>query len=277
MPEKSDWNPPASAVPVWEGTPPGYQSKYHQPFPTLAPFLVNNSQPSGAVVVLPGGGYGRKAGHEAEPVARWLNTLGISAFVLDYRVAPYQHPIPLLDARRAIQLVRSRATEWGVDPGRVGILGFSAGGHLASTTGTHFEAVQDGAAAAAAAGIDQFSFRPDAMILCYPVISFSEYAHAGSMENLLGPRPAADQRAWLSNEKQVSAQTPPTFLWHTADDQSVPVENSLMFASALARNKVRFELHVFEHGDHGVGLAQGHPYAGSWTELCGNWLKNIGF
>jgi acetyl esterase/lipase len=273
MPEKSDWNPPASAVPIWDGTPPGYQPKYNQPFPTLTPFLVNSGRPSGAVVVLPGGGYGRKAEHEAEPVARWLNTLGISAFVLDYRVAPYRHPIPMLDARRAIQLVRSRAAVWAVDPDRVGILGFSAGGHLASTTGTHFEA----ASIDAISSLSQFSFRPNAMILCYPVISFGEFAHVGSMENLLGPQPEGSQRKWLSNEQQVSAETPPTFLWHTADDQSVPVENSLRFAEALARNKVNFELHVFEHGDHGVGLAQAHPYAGSWTELCGAWLKNIGF
>ncbi len=265
------WNPPDTALPIWQGEPPGYQNDSGQPVPTLTPYLMPGSG-AGAVVVLPGGGYGMKAAHEAEPVALWLNSLGISAFVLDYRVAPYRSPIPLLDARRAIQMVRSRAAEWRVDPRRVGILGFSAGGHLASTTGTHFQPLpgpQD--------AVSQFSFRPDALILCYPVISFGQYGHVGSMENLLGANPPDSLRDAFSNEKQVSAQTPPTFLWHTASDQAVPVENSLLFSRALSTCSVPFELHVFASGEHGLGLAADHPYAARWTDLCARWLDNLGF
>jgi acetyl esterase/lipase len=272
MTDLSLWAPPADALSIWDGTPPGFRPEYGQPVPTLMPYLVSSRQPGAAVVVLPGGGYQVKAAHEAEPIALWLNSLGISAFVLDYRVAPYHSPVPMLDARRAIQFVRSRAAQWQVDPQRVGILGFSAGGHLASTAGTHFEDVPSPDDALA-----KFSYRPDALILCYPVISFGEYGHVGSMENLLGVNPPENLREAFSNEKQVSAQTPPTFLWHTATDAAVPIENSLMFARVLAACKVPFEIHVFASGEHGVGLAQGHPYAEPWTDLCGRWLRNLGF
>lgn len=276
MPEKSGWNPPASAIPIWDGTPPGYQPGYGQPVPTVTPYLSQHNSLSSAVVVLPGGGYTHKAGHEAEPVAHWLNTIGISAFVLDYRVAPYRHPIPMMDARRAIQIVRSRAKSWAVDPTRVGVLGFSAGGHLASTIGTHFADLPESTAVNSSA-VDKISARPDALILCYPVITFGEYGHQGCIDNLLGTKSPKEMRDRLSTEKHVSEQTPPAFLWHTMDDQSVPVQNSLLFAQALARFKIPFKLHIFEHGRHGLGLAEGDSYAGSWTELCARWLKNIGF
>lgn len=269
------WSPPAHAVPLWETSAPGYRPEFGQPTPTITPFLVRSQRPVGAVVVLPGGGYGVKAGHEAAPVAEWLNTLGIAAFVVDYRVAPYRHPIPMLDARRALQLVRSRAERWHIDPGKVAILGFSAGGHLASTVGTHFEPVIEPAPAGDA--VDALNSRPDALVLCYPVISFSECGHTGSMENLLGPEPPEALRQAYSNELHVSHQTPTAFLWHTANDQAVPVENSLRFARALDAHHIPFELHVFADGVHGVGLAQGHPYAEPWTDLCGRWLKNLGF
>lgn len=272
MADPSQWNPPPSAAPIWPGTPPGFSPAYDQAPPTIAPYLAPGAALHGAIVVLPGGGYGRKAPHEAEPVALWLNSLGISAFVLDYRVAPYRSPIPLLDARRAIQLVRSRAAEWAVNPQRVGILGFSAGGHLASCAGTHFESL-DGPEDT----VSRYSSRPDAMILCYPVISFGRFGHLGSMENLLGTNPPESLREAFSNEKQVSPQTPPTFLWHTADDGSVPVENSLMFAQALRACQVPFELHVFPSGQHGLGLATDHPHANAWTALCGKWLKSLGY
>lgn len=263
-----DWNPPASAIPIWEGNPPGYVSAYGQPVPTLMPYLVANARPTAAVVVFPGGGYTHKAGHEAEPVARWLNTLGISAFVLDYRVAPYQHPIPLEDARQAIRLVRSRCEQWSIDPRRVGVLGFSAGGHLASTLGTHLEKE---------AGSGRVSSRPDALILCYPVITFGEYRHQGCVDNLVGVQPDPALLDALSNEKRVSDRTPPAFLWHTADDQAVPVENSLLFAQSLAQHRIPHELHIFEHGHHGLGLAEEDTYASPWPALCGRWLKNLGF
>jgi acetyl esterase/lipase len=269
----SDWTPSPSTVPLWPGTPPGFQAEIGQPPPSLTPYLAGAGSPRGAVVVLPGGGYGMKAAHEAEPVARWLNGLGISAFVLDYRVAPYRHPVPLLDARRAIQLVRARARAWSVDPGRVGILGFSAGGHLASTAGTHFEAIP----ATPDDVVSARPFRPDAMVLCYPVISFGRHRHQGSMENLLGLDPPEALRDSLSNELHVTAQTPMAFLWHTANDEAVPVENSLLFAGALSAHQVPFELHVFADGVHGVGLAEGHPSAGPWTGLCARWLSAQGF
>jgi acetyl esterase/lipase len=268
------WNPPSNAMPLWQSLPPGFAPAYGQPVPTLTPYLVSGPGQVGAVVVLPGGGYGIKAGHEAEPIALWLNSLGITAFVLDYRVAPYRHPIPLLDTRRAIQLVRSRADEWAVDPQRVGILGFSAGGHLASTAGTHLEDFPVSQEQDRLSGIN---FRPDAMILCYPVISFGKFGHVGSMENLLGPNPSAEHREAFSNEKHVTAQTPPTFLWTTATDEAVPVANSLMFSQALSDCKVPFELHIFPNGEHGLGLATGHPDAGSWTNLCARWLDHLGF
>ena len=269
------WQPPANALPIWGETTPGYRPEFGQPVPTLTPYLVNSSTPTGAVVVCPGGGYGMKAAHEGRPVAEWLNGLGISAFVLDYRVAPYRHPIPLSDARRAIQLVRCQAYQWGVNPNKIGILGFSAGGHLTSSAGTHFEDLPGlDLPSDSAAG---FSFRPNALILCYPVISFGPFGHMGSMENLLGPNPPQEQRAFFSNETQVSDQTPPTFLWHTATDAGVPVENSLMFASALSARHIPLELHVFGEGEHGIGLAEGHPSAEPWTDLCARWLHQQGF
>ena len=205
-------------------------------------------------------------------------SLGISAFVLDYRVSPYHHPIPLLDARRAVQVVRSRAREWSLDPQRIGVLGFSAGGHLASTVGTHLEEITSPEVSAPVRdAISSQNFLPNALILCYPVISFCQFAHSGSMQNLLGTDPSGEWITALSNETQVTDRTPPTFLWHTAADQSVPVENSLMFASALSAHRVPFELHVFDQGAHGLGLAQDHPSAQAWTGLCAAWLHRIGF
>jgi len=223
--------------------------------------------------MLPGGGYMMKAAHEGEPIARWLNSLGISAFVLDYRVAPYRHPVPLLDARRAVQFVRARSAEWNTDAARVAVLGFSAGGHLASTLGTHFEALS----AETNDETSRQNFRPDALILCYPVISFGQYRHHGSMENLLGSNPSDELRQSLSNELQVSKDSPPAFVWHTASDASVPAENSLLFAGALSACRVSFELHVYASGEHGLGLAEGHPSAAPWPDQCARWLHNQGF
>jgi len=241
--------------------------------PALTPYLVKSEQPTAAVIVLPGGGYVGRASHEGEPIALWLNRLGVNAFVLDYRVAPYRHPSPLADAQRAIRYVRCHSDEFRVDPARIGILGFSAGGHLAATAGTHYDAgLPD-----ATDPIDRVSCRPDALILCYPVISFGEYRHNGSMANLIGEHPADELRLHLSNELQVTADTPPTFLWHTADDGSVPVENSLMFASALSRHRVPFDLHIYESGHHGLGLAEEEPESHTWTTVCALWLAKHGY
>lgn len=241
--------------------------------PAITPYLAEGEGASSAVIVCPGGGYVRRAPHEGEPIALWLNGLGISAFVLDYRVAPYKHPAPLADAQRAIRTVRSRAAEWGIDRQRIGILGFSAGGHLASAAGTHYDAGDP----QALDPVERESSRPDCMVLCYPVISLIHHAHQGSRINLVGEEADEALCRLLSNELQVTPDTPPTFLWHTSDDPSVPVENSLMFAEALSRNKVAFELHSYMSGRHGLGLAETHPEAHTWTHLCGLWLKRIGF
>jgi acetyl esterase/lipase len=258
---------------LWPQSVPYAQGNGPEDTPSLTPYLVENNERAGAVIVCPGGGYRVRAAHEGEPIARWLNSIGIHAFVLSYRVAPYTYPSALLDARRAIRTVRHRAEEWRIDPGKIGILGFSAGGHLASTAGTHYDQGNGGDAEP----IERESSRPDALILCYPVITFGEYRHHGSMIALLGETPEEARRLSLSNEKQVTADTPPTFLWHTADDEGVPVENSMLFAQSLSVNKVPFELHVYESGRHGLGLAEDDASVGTWSTLCGLWLKKRGF
>jgi acetyl esterase/lipase len=261
------------AVFLWPDGAPGAKGDTLEDKPRITPYLVPGAGPNACVVVCPGGGYSGRAAHESEPIARWLNTLGISAVVLDYRVKPYQHPIPLGDAQRAIRFVRAKAAEWRIDPRRVGILGFSAGGHLAASASTIFDAGNPNAPDP----IDRQSCRPDATVLCYPVISFGEFRHNGSMVNLLGKDPDSKLRESLSLETRVTPQTPPTFLWHTSDDQAVPVENSLLYAMALRRNKVPFALHVFPHGPHGIGLAANVPEARQWPTLCAEWLKGLGF
>jgi uncharacterized protein YaiI (UPF0178 family)/acetyl esterase/lipase len=262
-----------SKILLWPDGAPGAMGTSPEDCPHIIPFLVDSPKARGLVVVCPGGGYGMRAPHEGDPIAQWLNGLGISAVVLHYRVAPYMHPYPLLDAQRAIRLVRYHASDWNVDPRHIGILGFSAGGHLASTAGTHYDLGDE----YAPDPIDRISCRPDAMILCYPVISFGKWRHHGSMVNLLGENPDEELRQNLSNETRVTEDTPPAFLWHTADDEAVPVENSLAFASALSRHKVPFALHIYPHGRHGLGMAEEDPQARTWTDLCGKWLIQLGF
>lgn len=228
-----------------------------------------------AVVVCPGGGYQRLAAdHEGRQFGEWFNSLGVTAFVLQYRLGPrYRHPAPLQDAQRAIRLVRARAAEWGVDPARVGILGFSAGGHLASTAATHFDAGR----LESADPIERQGSRPDFAVLAYPVVSLVDPpAHSGSRRNLLGEPPDPTLVELLSNERQVTARTPPTFLFHTADDASVPVANSLLFFDALQKAGVPAALHVFEHGKHGVGLAASDRSLSAWPRLCASWMDGLG-
>lgn len=259
---------------LWPGNAPGALGQGVEDRPNLTLYLVDDDKTRGLVVVCPGGGYVGRAPHEGEPIAQWLNGLGLHAVVLNYRVAPYRHPYPLMDAQRALRLVRYHAADWGVDPQRVGILGFSAGGHLAATAGTHF----DSGSPSASDPVEAVGCRPDFMILCYPVISFaSEYSHVGSCHNLLGPNPSLELRLLLSNEQQVTEATPPTFLWHTANDAGVAVENSLMFAAALSRHGVPWELHVFPDGPHGLGLADEHPQVRAWPALCAAWLIEGGW
>jgi len=260
---------------LWPDGAPAAVGKEPADVPTLTVFAAPKDKATGAaVIVCPGGGYSHLADHEGRPVAEWLNKLGISAFVLKYRVGPrYHHPQPLQDAARAIRTVRARASEWQLDPNRIGILGFSAGGHLASTIGTHFDAGK----ADAVDPIERVSSRPDLMILIYPVITMREFTHAGSKRMLLGEGAPGELVKLLSNDEQVTKETPPAFLIHTADDPGVPVENSLRFAAALRKARVPVEIHVYEHGPHGFGLGVKDPILATWPQRCAEWLKMHGF
>ena len=229
----------------------------------------------GAIVVCPGGGYAALAAHEAEPVADWLNRLGVTAFLLRYRVAPHaRHPAMLADAQRAVRTARAYAARWRIDAQRIGILGFSAGGHLAATAATLFDAGD----AHAADPVERASSRPDAAILIYPVITLEgPFAHAGSRANLLGETPDLDLIRALSLHLRVSGETPPMFLVHGAEDAGVPCENSLLMAQALSQARVPFELHIYERGRHGFGLQPTAPGVSPWTERCAEWLRTRGF
>jgi acetyl esterase/lipase len=257
---------------LWPGGAPGAQGTEDIDQPSLAPYLAPAGRGTGtAVIVCPGGGYGGLSmDKEGDQIAKWLNSLGVTAFVLKYRLGPkYHHPVELGDAQRAIRTVRSKASEYRLLPDRIGIMGFSAGGHLASTAGTHFDAGD----ASAADPIDRLSSRPDFLVLCYPVISFGQFAHQGSKRNLLGENPDPKLVESLSNETQVTAQTPPTFLFHTTTDAAVPVENSVMFYAALRKAGVPAELHIYERGPHGVGLAQTDEALSSWPARLADWLR----
>lgn len=266
-------------IPLWSGPSPGSLSDGPNDTPTLTVFLADPAKATGAAMVIcPGGGYGGLASHEGVDYARWLNEAGISAFVLKYRLGTsgYRHPAMLQDASRALRIVRARAEEWKVDAKRVGIMGSSAGGHLASTMMTHFDSGQQDASDS----IERQSSRPDLGILCYPVITMGKYTHTGSRRNLLGTNPPPELVDLLSNEKQVTSNTPPCFVWHTWEDTTVAVENPMMFAEALRKAGVRFELHIYEKGRHGMGLGtrewkpeNRHP----WTGECLRWLRERGF
>ena len=249
---------------LWPDGAPGAMGTADEDKPAITVYLADPkiAVPT-AVVVCPGGGYAHLAmDHEGKQIAQWLNSLGITAAVLKYRLGPkYHHPVELGDAQKAIRVMRSRAAEYHISPDRIGIMGFSAGGHLSSTAATHFDTA------------DGISSRPDFAVLCYPVITFGEFAHAGSRKNLLGDNPDPKLVELLSNEKQVTAQTPPTFLFHTTTDATVPVENSVMFYMALRKAGVPAEMHIFQNGPHGVGLAPTDATLSVWPELLANWLR----
>jgi acetyl esterase/lipase len=264
--------PPAAEL-LWANGAPGAQGEADADKPALTPYLVPAGRGVGtAVIVCPGGGYtGLATDKEGTQFAQWFNSIGVSAFVLKYRLGPkYRHPVELGDAQRAIRMVRARAEEFRVQPDRIGIMGFSAGGHLASSAGTHFETVSP----TAGDPIDKVSSRPDFLILGYPVISFTtSYVHRGSMRALLGDNPDPKLVESMSNELQVTAQTPPTFLFHTNADTGVPPENSVLFYMALRKAGVPAELHIYERGPHGVGLAQTDEALASWPGRLAAWMR----
>lgn len=268
-------------ITLWQSDAPHSAGQEAGDQPRLHLYRVDSDKPAPAIVILPGGGYGHLAAdHEGSQIAKFFNDHGMTAAVCFYRHRGqgnsgkgYGHPIPLLDAQRAVRMVRANAKQWNVDPQKVGIIGFSAGGHLASTVSTHF----DSGDSKADDSVNRVSSRPDFAILGYPVISLGEpHTHKGSQRNLLGENPDPELVRSLSNEKAVTAQTPPTFLFHTAEDKGVPAENSLVYISALIRAGVPAELHLFETGRHGIGLGADQPGAKKWPELCVTWLQNRG-
>jgi len=267
-------------IDIWEGL------KYHGEMddgfrPVMDTYILAGNKVRGAVLVCPGGGYGHTSPREAEAVAIQFNAAGFHAFVLYYSVAPRRHPQPILDLSRAMCIIRENAEEWKVDPNKIAVCGFSAGGHLAASLGVHWTKpyIQN------AEGIKEQMNRPNALILCYPVITFGEFTHKGSVMNLLGDDAINSELLnEMSLENQVNENTPPSFLWHTFEDKAVPVENSLMFAQALRKNKIPFEMHIYPSGSHGLSLANEEtstsssqiiPQVATWMGLCVTWLKKV--
>jgi acetyl esterase/lipase len=264
-------------LPLWPQGAPGAQGTEAVDIPQVRIYSADPSTANGAcVVVLPGGGYSHLAtDHEGHQVATWLNSIGVTAAVVSYRLGPkYHHPAPLQDAQRGIRYVRAHAQELKIDPHRVGIMGFSAGGHLASTVSTHFDQGDEKSDDPVA----RQGSRPDFAILGYPVISLrSKFTHGGSKKNLLGNNPDPALVENLSNETQVTDKTPPTFIFHTNEDKGVPVENSLVYFQALRDHGVPAEMHIYQKGPHGVGLAPKDPVLNTWKERLADWLKVNGF
>jgi len=258
---------------LWPNGAPGAVGQEDKDKPSLTVYLPPMGKANGAAVVIcPGGGYGALAvDHEGKQIAEWLNSLGVAGFMLKYRLAPrYHHPAPLQDAQRALRIVRANAKKWNLDPKRIGIWGFSAGGHLASTAGTHFDNGHP-----AEDPVEEASCRPDFLILAYPVISMEPgTTHLGSRVNLIGKNPDPKLVETLSNEKQVSAETPPTFLFHTSTDSAVLPENSIQFYLALRKARVPAELHIYEKGPHGVGLAPKDPILSTWKDRLEAWMRD---
>ncbi len=262
---------------LWPDGAPGAKGDSPNDKPTLILYPAKENPSGTAVVVCPGGGYGGLAmGHEGHEIADWLNKNGISAFICDYRHRGkgYGHPYPMMDAQRAIRTVRTNAKKWKVDPEKIGIIGFSAGGHLASSCATHksIGELDD------SDSVNKSSCNPNFAILCYAVIGFDKlYTHRGSQRNLIGKDAEKELVAFYSNEDQVTKETPPCFLWHTTADKGVPVENSIQFYLACKNKGVSAALHVFDKGRHGIGLAKGMKGAEAWPKLCIDWIAEEGF
>jgi acetyl esterase/lipase len=264
--------PPPQKTTLWPGAAPLARGNSDADKPAITVYLPTPSKStSPAIVICPGGGYqALMESYEGHDIAKWLVERGIAGIVLKYRVK-YPHPAPMLDAQRAMRIVRTRAKDWNLDPKRIGIMGFSAGGHLASTVGTHFDAGDPNSQDY----FDRASCRPDFMVLVYPVITMGEKTHGGSRDVLLGPTPTPDLVTLLSNEKQVTAKTPPTLLVHAKTDTLVPVENSAMFYEALKANKVPADFMELPEGAHGLGCGQG-PLWAAWQARCLQWLATRG-
>ena len=280
-------------IPLWSGDVPNFQKTDETEVtdssdivrismvqtPAIEVYLPSKKNATGqAVVICPGGGYRILAyDWEGADIAKWLNANGIAAAVLKYRLPASKsnvvpHKSPLMDAQRALRMVRHNAGRWNIDPNKIGVMGFSAGGHLASTLGTHF----DESLIASEDPIDKINCRPDFMILMYPVITFSQsFMHKGSREALIGKNPDSSMITHYSNELQVKANTPPTLMIHAGDDKAVPVENSLVFYQALKEKNIPAELHVYPSGGHGFSLALGKGYLQTWTDRCLDWLKSL--
>lgn len=272
----------SQTVSLWPGLPAGSALRGDGDVPKLIITKVDSETPTAAVVILPGGGYnGHAMDHEGYQFAEWFKSLGVSSAICTYRLRGkgndgkgYGHPVPMMDAQRAIQTLRAKASEFNIDPNRIGVIGFSAGGHLCSTVSTHFA----NADASSDDPVARVSSRPDFSILCYPVVAFGKpHTHKGSQQNLIGPNPSLELIESLSNERQVSKETPPTFLFHTAADKVVPVQNSVEYYLACIEHGVPAEMHLFPEGRHGVGLAKKFPGADQWPKLCENWLRRLGF
>ncbi len=227
----------------------------------------------GAVIVFPGGGYEFRSPHEGEGMGEWLKSIGITAFVVEYRVAPYQHPAEISDAQRAVRYVRHNAEKYGIDRDKIAVMGFSAGGHLAGSVSVHYDKKMYEPTDA----IDNECAKPDASILCYPVIDMGEYRHDGSRNNLLGRLTTKEMKEFMSLHKQVTTETPEAFIWHTSTDDCVPMMNSLLYAQALNDNKVNCEMHIYPEGPHGMGLATENEYVAKWSDNLVAWLTYKGW
>lgn len=261
---------------LWSGEIPFWNDEFieeQQSAPRIPTISAYPSESDCAVVIFPGGGYAMRAEHEGKGYAEWFNSIGVTAFVVDYRVAPYKHPAEISDAMRAVKYVRYFADRFGIDKDKIAVMGSSAGGHLAASVSVHY----DKDFYQATDNIDREICRPDATILCYPVIDMYEYRHDGSRANIIGARPFAAEKDFMSLYKQVTPNTPQTFLWHTAEDEVVPCQNSLLYATALAESHVPFEAHIYPYGHHGLGLSGEVPHTAQWSGALHNWLKLIKF
>lgn len=262
------------SINLWENGAPFFKEEFGQEQPSLTPYLTDSKETRGCVIVIPGGGYAMRAvDHEGTQIAKMINEAGINAFVLNYRYAPYRHPVELGDALRAIRWVRFHAQKYNINPNKIGILGFSAGGHLTVSASEHFDyGIENGDP------IDKVSSRPDAAVYCYAVCSLEKpFSHFGSRDNLLGKDFDPKLAKSLSGEESVREDMPPAFFWHTFEDEAVPVENSLAMAMAMRKKKIPVEMHIFPEGKHGLGLAPEIPHTAQWATLLKKWLLKYGF